>query len=189
VSALRNDRSLKLASAQTCRKIQTKKEQTMNEQENTRLVQRAYQSIEAGDIQALLNSFAEDVQWQLPEMENVPFAGTWQGHEGVRQFFSKVFEVQDAVEFEPQDYIAQGDIVVVLGRFLMRIKETGRDFASDWAHVWTVQGGKVKRFYEYVDTGAVNRAHTAAQTVAKADQQKMRVSSASARPRNQKEVN
>jgi ketosteroid isomerase-like protein len=46
----------------------------MNEQENTRLVQRVYQSIEASDIQALLNSFAEDVQWQLPEMENVPFA-------------------------------------------------------------------------------------------------------------------
>jgi ketosteroid isomerase-like protein len=85
----------------------------MNEQENTRLVQQAYQNIQAADIQAFLNSFAEDVQWQLPEMENVPFAGTWQGREGVRQFFGKVFEVQDVVDFEPQEYIAQGDKVVV----------------------------------------------------------------------------
>jgi len=136
-----------------------------------------------------LNSFAEDVQWQLPEMGNVPFAGTRQGREGVRQFFSKVFEAQDVVEFEPQEYIAQGDKVVVLGRFLIRIKETGRDFASDWAHVWTVQGGKVKRFYEYVDTGAVSRTHTTAQTVAKTGQQKIRVTSASARPHNQKQTN
>jgi ketosteroid isomerase-like protein len=160
----------------------------MNEQENTRLVQRVYQSIEAGDIQALLNSFAEDVQWQLPEMENVPFAGTWRRREGVRQFFSKIFELQDVVEFEPQEYIAQGDKVVVLGRFLMRIKTTGRDFGSDWAHVWTVQGDKVTRFYEYVDTTVVSTAHNAAQTVRKAGQQKTRVS-ASGRQRNQKQVN
>ena len=136
----------------------------MNEQENTRLVQQAYQSIEAGDIQALLNSFAEDVQWILPEMENVPFAGTWQGSEGVGQFFSKVFEVQDVVAFEPEEYIAQGDKVVVLGRFLMRIKATGREFGSDWVHVWTIKGGQVTRFYEYVDTAVVSRAHTAAKT-------------------------
>jgi ketosteroid isomerase-like protein len=34
----------------------------MNEQENTRLVQQAYQSIQAGDIQYFLNSLAGDVQ-------------------------------------------------------------------------------------------------------------------------------
>jgi ketosteroid isomerase-like protein len=70
----------------------------MNAQENTRLVQQAYQSIKAGDIQALLNALAADVQWQLPEMENVPFAGMWQGREAVGQFFNKVFEVQDVIE-------------------------------------------------------------------------------------------
>jgi uncharacterized protein len=133
----------------------------MNAQENTRLVQQAYQSIKAGDMQALLNTLATDVQWQLPEMENVLFAGMWQGREAIRQFFSNVCEVQDVVEFEPEEYIAQGDKVVVLGRFLMRIKATGKDFGSDWAHVWTVKDGKVTRFYEYVDTAVVSRAHTA----------------------------
>jgi ketosteroid isomerase-like protein len=115
----------------------------MNAQENTRLVQQAYQSIKAGDMQALLNTLATDVQWQLPEMENVLFAGMWQGREAIRQFFSNVFEVQDVVEFEPEEYIAQGDKVVVLGRFLMRIKATGKDFGSDWAHVWTVKDGGI----------------------------------------------
>jgi uncharacterized protein len=134
----------------------------MNEQANTRLVQQAYQSIKAGDIQALLNSFVEDIEWELPEMENVPFAGKWQGHEGVRQFFSKVFEVQDVIEFEPKEYVAEGDRVVALGDFLMRIKATAREFGSKWAQVWTVKDGKVTRFYEYVDTAVVSRAHTAA---------------------------
>jgi ketosteroid isomerase-like protein len=136
----------------------------MNEQANTRLVQQAYQSIKAGDIQAFLNSFSQDVQWELPDMENVPFAGKWKGHEGVRQFFSKVFEVQDVLEFEPEEYVAQGDKVVALGKFLMRLKATDSEFSSKWAQVWTVKDGKVTRFYEYVDTAVVSRAHTAAKT-------------------------
>jgi hypothetical protein len=65
-------------------------------------------------------------------MENVPFAGKWQGHEGVRQFFSKVFEVRDVIEFEPEEYVAQGDKVVALGDFLMRIKATARELGSKW---------------------------------------------------------
>jgi ketosteroid isomerase-like protein len=37
----------------------------MNEQANTRLVQKAYQSIAAGDIQALLNSFGHSKMAKL----------------------------------------------------------------------------------------------------------------------------
>lgn len=136
----------------------------MNEQENTRLVQQAYQSIKAGDNQSFLNALAEDVQWQLPEMKNVPFAGMWQGRDQVEQFFSKVAETQDVVEFEPEEFIAQGNQVVVLGNFLMRVKSTGRDSRSDWAHAWTVKDGKITHFREYVDTAVVSNAHTAAQT-------------------------
>jgi len=55
----------------------------MNEQENTRLVRQFYQSNKAGDIESLLNSLARDVEWEVPEMENVPFAGKWQGREAV----------------------------------------------------------------------------------------------------------
>jgi hypothetical protein len=59
----------------------------MNEQVSRQLVQQAYQSVKAGDDQSLLNSLTEDVQWQLPEIENVPFAGTWNGREQVGQFW------------------------------------------------------------------------------------------------------
>jgi ketosteroid isomerase-like protein len=136
----------------------------MGKQRNTRLVNKAYESIKARDIQSFLNFFAEDVQWELPEMENVPFAGLWQGRDGVRQFFGKVFELEDIVEFEPEEYVAQGDKVVVLGRFTMRVKSSGGEFSSEWAHVWTVKDGQIRRFYEYVDTAVVSRAHTFAKT-------------------------
>jgi uncharacterized protein len=81
--------------------------------------------------------------------------------EQVGQFFGKVAQVQDVVEFQAEDFIAQGDKVVVLGHFSQRVKSTGRISASAWAHVWTIKGGKVTHFREYVDTAAVIRAYTA----------------------------
>ena len=98
----------------------------------------------------------------MPPIANVPFAGTWQGREQVGEFFRKMAEVQEIVEFEPEDFVAQGDKVVVLGRFWMHVKATGRDSRSEWAHVWTVKEGAITHMQEYVDTAAVSRAHTVA---------------------------
>jgi ketosteroid isomerase-like protein len=133
----------------------------MGEQENTRLVQEAYQRVRAGEFDAFLNALDSAIEWHLPAMENVPFAGTWRGREGVREFFRTVRESQEIVEFKPEQFVAQGDTVVVLGRFVMRVKSTGRESASLWAHVWTIAGGKIAHYREYVDTATVSIAHRA----------------------------
>lgn len=132
----------------------------MNEQTNTNLVQQAYQSVGTGDVASLLNLLAEDVFWQLPEMPNVPFAGIWRGRQQVGQFFSRMAETQDILEFQPEEFIAQGNTVVALGKFTMHIKATGKHARSAWAHVWTFEAGKVIAMREHVDSLAVNQAHT-----------------------------
>jgi ketosteroid isomerase-like protein len=131
----------------------------MKEQDNTQLVQDAYRAFKNGDIPSFLNILAIDVQWELPEMAGVPFAGSWRGREQVGQFFSKLAEVQQVLEFEPEEFIAQGETVVVLGRFTMRIRATGKVFRSAWAHVWKIDRGSVRSVREYVDTLAVSLAH------------------------------
>jgi len=135
------------------------KGENLNEETNTKLVQQAYQSIRTGDIPSFLNILAEDVLWILPDMANVPFAGTWQGREQVGQFFRRMVEVQDVVEFEPQEFIAKREMVVVLGHFTMRVKATGRLSRSQWVHVWKVDEGRIGYMREYVDTLAVSQAH------------------------------
>jgi hypothetical protein len=134
----------------------------MSEQTNTNLVQRAYQLFKARDIQSVLNLLSAEVVWQMPEIENVPFAGSRQGRQQVAQFFAQLSELQDVVEFQPEEFIAQNDKVVVLGRFAMHVKATGRTSRSAWAHVWTIRGGEISHVREYVDTLAVSRAHTLA---------------------------
>lgn len=131
----------------------------MKETANTELIRQAYEFFKAGDISSFLNLLAEDVEWQMPEIDNVAFAGSRRGRQQVGEFFQRMAEVQDVVEYAPEEFIAQGDKVVVLGRFTMRVKATGKESRSAWAHVWTVQGGSITASREYVDSLAVSRAH------------------------------
>jgi ketosteroid isomerase-like protein len=135
----------------------------MSEQENTTLVKQTYEFFKGGDIQSLLGLYSDDIDWQLPKIENVPFAGDWRGREKVGEFFSLVNELQEALQFEPTEFIAQGDKVVVLGNYTWRLKANGKEFSSDFAHVCTVKDGKIVRFHEYTDTAAASKAYAAAQ--------------------------
>ncbi|MGY0576037.1 nuclear transport factor 2 family protein [Bradyrhizobium sp. RDM12] len=130
----------------------------MSEHENRQLVEQAYANFKAGDIPTLLQAMSEDVTWQLPEIENVPFAGKRQGRGAVGEFFSTLVTVQDSRSFEPREFIAQGDNVVVLGHFVWQVKANGRTYESDFAHVFTVRGGQIVAFHEYTDSAAAAKA-------------------------------
>jgi hypothetical protein len=131
----------------------------MSEQENTNIVQDVYGHFRAGDIKALLTLLSDDIEWQLPEIENVPFAGKRRGHEQMGQFFASLVDTQEVQHFEPREFIARGDKVVALGHYAWHVKSTGREFGGDFAHVFTMSNGKVKRFHEYMDTAAAAAAH------------------------------
>lgn len=135
----------------------------MKEEDNKQLVRKVYQSFQSGDIPSVLNSLAADVLWELPEMPNVPFGGTWKGRDEVARFFARLADVQEVVEFQPEEFITEGNTVVVLGRFTMQVKATGKQSRSTWAHVWNIHDGQATRVREYVDSLAVSQAHPAQQ--------------------------
>ena len=132
----------------------------MSEQENRQLVEQAYVTFKSGDIPTLLQSMSEDVTWQLPEIENVPFAGKRQGRGALGEFFSTLASVQDARSFEEREFIAQGDKVVVLGHYVWQVKANGRIIEGDFAHVFTVRRGQITAFQEYMDSAAVAKAYS-----------------------------
>lgn len=131
----------------------------MGEQENTQLVKQGYDLFKKGDIQGLLNLFADDIDWQLDKVAGVPFSGQRRGKEQVGEFFKLLDENQHPLQFEPREFIAQGDKVAVLGHYVWSVKSTDRRYESDWAHVFTVQNGKVAGFREYTDTAATAAAY------------------------------
>ena len=136
-----------------------RREFVASEQENTKLVQQIYEHFKNGDIKALLNLLSANIEWQLPEIEHVPFAGKRRGHEEMGQFFESLVDTQEVQHFDPREFIARGDKVVTLGHYAWRVKSTGREFGGDFAHVFTIHDGKVVRFHEYMDTAAAAAGH------------------------------
>ena len=131
----------------------------MGERENTELVKQGYQHFKNGDIQGLLGLLSEDVEWTQFEIEGVPFSGTRRGPERVGEFFSQVFDTEEVLHFEPRELVAQGDKVVALGNYAWRVKSTGREYETDFVHVFTVRDGKVARYQEFMDTAVVRWAY------------------------------
>jgi ketosteroid isomerase-like protein len=136
----------------------------MSEQDNIALVRQAYTNFKTGNIDALLNQFADDITWELPKIESTQFGGKRNGKAQVGEFFQLVNKAQESLDFDPRDFIAQGDRVVALGSYRWRVRETGREFTSDFAHAWTIKNGKATAFHEYTDTAAAERAHQKALT-------------------------
>jgi len=131
---------------------------------NVQVVQDAYNRFATGDIPGLLANCAEDVDWVTPEIENASFGGTRRGHREVGEFFAGMAAEEEVLKFEPLEFIAQGDRVVVLGSYAAKVRETGRTYESDWVHVFTIKDGKIATFNEFFDSAAATRAFQRATT-------------------------
>ena len=126
----------------------------MSERTNADVVQQGYEAFGRGDIPALLDLLTDDVEWTLQGPSVIPFAGTRHGHEGVAEFFSVLDETLEFEQFEPRDFVAQGDTVVVVGIERSLSKATGRTIEQEWAHVNTLRDGKIAKFRAFEDTAA-----------------------------------
>jgi ketosteroid isomerase-like protein len=124
----------------------------MSEQQNLEIIRRGYEAFGHGDIETLLSLFDEQIEWITPGPSDLSTAGRRTGRQQVAEFFTTINDLFEILRFEPKDFIAQGDRVVVLGEESSRVRATGKVLDGQWAHTFTVQNGKVVRFQEYLDT-------------------------------------
>ena len=136
----------------------------MNEQENTKLVKRVYELFKSGDVEGFLKMFSDDVSWETPKVENTPFNGKISGHKNLVNWITMYSEAEEMLVFEQDEFIAQGDKVVVLGHGTARTKSTNKEYATNLVHILTVKDDKITGFLELFDTAAAEKAYASAQT-------------------------
>lgn len=124
------------------------------------LVQSVYAAFGRGDLAAVLAACADDVDWRCHAPAAAPFAGRFTGRDGVRTFFEKLLSSARITSFEPRAFLADGDAVVVLGRDTGVAIATGREFADDWVHVFTVRSGRIASFAEFTEAAPLEAAFT-----------------------------
>ena len=127
----------------------------MSEQNNLGVVRMGYDAFGRGDINGLLNLLDDNVEWITPGPSEVRTAGARRGRQAVGEFFKTLNETFEITNFQPKEFIAQGDRVIVLGTDTARIKATGKTLDFNWVHSFTVKNDKIVNFTEYGDMSAV----------------------------------
>jgi ketosteroid isomerase-like protein len=121
---------------------------------NVEVVQNAYERFGSGDISGVIDLLSENVKWDHSGPELMPFARLYEGRAEVREFFRVLGETMEPVVFEPREFFVTGDRVVVLGFQRWKVKSTGKEWESDWAHVYTVQDGLITAWRPMYDMTA-----------------------------------
>jgi uncharacterized protein len=128
----------------------------MDEQENVELVKQGFAAFQRGDIATVLNFFADDIDFHDSMPATIwPWAGKRRGRVQVAEFYAGLAEVAEFEQFEPREFIAQGNAVVVLAFERFHIKATGRTVENELVTVFTFSEGKVARLRTYEDTAPI----------------------------------
>ena len=121
---------------------------------NLATVQGIYAAFRRGDVPAILDCLAEDVEWEYgPSSTNVPWLQPRRGRAEVVKFFEALAAV-DFARLEATAFFESGSTVVVLFQLEATVKATGRRVVEeDEVHIWHFDAaGKAARFRHRVDT-------------------------------------
>ena len=146
----------------------------MDTNQSKQLVMQAYEMYKNRNIKGIIGMLDDKVEWIGFDSDYIPFAGKHRGKDEVTQFFSKVEQAQDVIFFEPKEFIAEGEKVVVTGEASWRVKTTGQSYDSPWVHVFTLRNGKILRFQQYNHTAAAEAAYRSGQAGGASPERPMR---------------
>jgi ketosteroid isomerase-like protein len=102
-----------------------------------------YDAFNRGDWEAVLN-FAPP-GFELETTDRVTNPGTYRGREEARRFLEDLFEPFEEVVVEPEQFLENGDMILVLVRVRSRPSGSSAVVDNRIAHLWTVEDGAIVR--------------------------------------------
>lgn len=102
-------------------------------QENVELVRRAYDALARQETDSLLELLDPEVEFRNPDyaMET----GTRRGREEFVRALERGWEVMEETRYDIERIIDEGDVIVVIGRFMARGRTGGVPVETPFGHV------------------------------------------------------
>lgn len=126
--------------------------------ENTR---RIYEAVPAGDAETVFALLDPEIVIRYYGTDVIPYAGVFEGTAGAADFFTRVGESVEVVAMTPHQFISEGDELAVWGHLAFRVRATGTEFASDFAHVITLRDGRWLHFRDFMNSAVAADAFRA----------------------------
>jgi len=120
------------------------------------VVDKMFAAFNSGDVEKLVETVSDDTQWKYHGTHIIP-AGKFEKKEGVRKFFTNIFERTEMIKFDIQQYIIEGNMVVVLGQEHQRVKRSGRELKQKWVQIYTVENNLITKMEEFAASEEVKK--------------------------------
>jgi ketosteroid isomerase-like protein len=118
---------------------------------NTDIIKASYAAFGRGDIDAAMEIFAPDIEWRHPDgMADY-------GLGGVEAFMGRSRTVFSELRPTFEEFVEDGDRVVVFGTHHMRGAKSGVSGTVRFVHAWRLADGRATHFEDFHDTADVRR--------------------------------
>ncbi len=120
-----------------------------NAEKNVETMKEMYDAaIVRQDIPAALKALDEDLV--LHEQESLPYGGRYEGHEGFQKLFQNLAAHWDGLRYTPQEFIGDGETVVVIGQLTGKAKKSGKNLDITMYELWRMRKNKAIEGYSIV---------------------------------------
>ena len=126
--------------------------------DNIRIVKDVYKNFGERNVAGILSHFDKDVVWERPGAPDIPFCGTFNGHEGMIRFLTLVSQNVKLNSFIPKQFLGDGNTVVVIGEDTTIAIPTGKNYSTHWIQVFELKEGKIISGRAYIDTLQIAKA-------------------------------
>jgi len=127
--------------------------------DNTGIVRGVYEAFARGDIPAVLGALDANVEWQEAEGFLYADQNPYMGPEAVLAgVFARLGGEWENFQARPDSFLDAGEAVIAQGHYSGVYRATGKRIQAQFAHVWTLRGGKVLTFQQYTDTKQFSEA-------------------------------
>ena len=109
-------------------------------------VQRMYEALGRGDVDAILAEVSDDVDWVSVSEQGgsrVPWYGSFRGKSEVARFFKEIGTNVQITEFAPLAFTANDSDVMVALRWGFTVNATGKSITLPMQHWFRFANGKV----------------------------------------------
>ena len=127
---------------------------------SVQLTRDIYDAFGRGDIPAVLDYFAPDMEWHPAEGHAFrPDGSPWVGRDEIAEgFFAQIGEAWSTFTVTPRRFHDAGDTVVVEGRYTGVLRDSRESIDAQFCHIWTARNGKMAGFQQYMDTAQLQHA-------------------------------
>ncbi|MDO6388595.1 nuclear transport factor 2 family protein [Pontibacter sp. BT731] len=118
------------------------------------VVEKMFAAFSVGNVEEFVETVSNDTVWIYHGTQVIP-KGIYEGKEGARRFINGILKGTEIISFEPQQYIVEGNNVVVLGQEHQRVRRSGKELKQKWVQVYTVENNLISRMEEFATSEVV----------------------------------